>query len=126
MKIAATVARYLLGLGFLVFGLNSFLQFLPQPAMGGPAAEFMTLMVGSGYFNYVAIVKLVGGLMLLLGRFVPLGLTLLGPILVNILLFHVAFDPAGIGMGVVFTGLWFVVFWSRRETFSFLWTPSRG
>lgn len=53
----------------------------------------------------------------LLGGFVPLGLTLLGPVLVNILLYHIAFDPAGIGMGLVFTALWFIVFWQYKGSF---------
>lgn len=117
MKIAAMIARYLLGLGFVVFGLNAFLQFLPPPELSGQGGEFMELMVESGYFNFVAVIKIVGGLLLLLGRFVPLGLTLLGPVLVNILLFHIAFDPAGTGMGLFFTVLWFVVFWQYKGSF---------
>lgn len=117
MKIAAMIARYLLGLGFVVFGLNAFLQFLPPPELSGQGGEFMELMVESGYFNFVAVIKIVGGLLLLLGRFVPLGLTLLGPVLVNILLFHIAFDPAGTGMGFFFTVLWFVVFWQYKGSF---------
>lgn len=117
MKAAATVARYLLGLGFVVFGLNAFLQFMPPPELPEPGAQFMGLLFGSGYFNYIAILKIVGGLMLLVGRFVPLGLTLLGPILVNILLFHISFDMAGIGMGLVFTVLWSIVFWSYKGSF---------
>lgn len=117
MKIAAMIARYLLGLGFVVFGLNAFLQFMPPPEMTDQGGQFMGLMFESGYFNFVAVIKIVGGLFLLLGRFVPLGLTLLGPVLVNILLFHVAFDPAGIGMGLVFTVLWFLVFWQYKDSF---------
>ena len=117
MKIAAMIARYLLGLGFVVFGLNAFFQFMPPPELPGPGAEFMGLMFESGYFNFVAVIKIVGGLLLLLGRFVPLGLTLLGPVLVNILLFHIAFDPAGIVMGLVFTVLWFAVLWQYNTSF---------
>ncbi len=117
MKIAAMIARYLLGLSFVVFGLNAFLQFMPALELPEEGGQFMGLMFASGYFQFVASVKIVGGLLLLLGRFVPLGLTLLGPILVNILLFHIAFDPAGIGMGVFLTVLWFVVFWQYRDSF---------
>lgn len=117
MKHIATVARYLLGVGFVVFGLNAFLQFMPPPELSERGMQFMGLLFESGYFNYIAIIKIAAGLMLILGRFVPLGLTLLGPILVNILLFHVAFDPATIGMGLVFTVLWFIVFWSRKKSF---------
>ena len=124
MKKVAMIARYLLGLGFVVFGANAFLQFMPEPELSKDGGDFMRLLFVSGYFNYIAIIKIAGGLMLLLGRFAPLGLTLLGPILVNILLFHIAFDPASIGMGLFFTLLWFVTFWDRRGDFSFLWTAS--
>jgi len=117
MKIVTTVARYLLGGGFIVFGLNAFLQFMPPIELPEEGGQFMGLLFGSGYFNYIATLKIVAGLMLVLGRFVPLALTLLGPILVNILLFHISFDPAGIGMGLVFTILWFAVFWAHRESF---------
>jgi len=117
MKIAAMIARYLLGFGFVAFGLNAFLQFMPPPELPESGGQFMALMFESGYFNWVAVIKIAGGLLLLLGRFVPLGLTLLGPVLVNILLFHVAFDPVGIGMGLLFTVLWFLVFWQYKDSF---------
>lgn len=121
MKTAATIARYLLGVGFVVFGANAFFQFMPPPELPEKGMQFMGLMFESGYFNWVAILKIVGGLMLILGRFVPLGLTLLGPVLVNILLFHLSFDPAGIGMGLIFTVLWFLVFLDRKASFRLLW-----
>lgn len=121
MKTVATIARYLLGIGFVVFGANAFFNFMPPPELTEKGSQFLGLMFESGYFNWVAIVKIVGGLLLLLGRFVPLGLTLLGPVLVNILLYHVAFDMAGIGMGALFTVLWFIVFVHHKESFRFLW-----
>ena len=74
-------------------------------------------MFESGYFNLVAIVKITGGILLLTGRYVPLGLTLLGPVLVNILAFHLAFDPQGIVMGALFAVLWFMVFFQHRSAF---------
>lgn len=118
------VARILLGVGFVVFGANSFLHFMPAPELPEAGGRFIGLMVDSGYFHVVAILKLAGGIMLLLGRFVPLGLTLLGPVLVNILLFHVFFDPKGILMGVIFTLLWCVIFWQRRAVFQAIWQAS--
>ena len=124
MKVAATIARYLLGLGMFVFGINTFLKFMSPPPMPEKGEQFMGLLFESGYFNAVAILMIAGGLMLVVGRFVPLGLTLLGPILVNILLFHAAFDLKGIVMGLVFTVLWFVVFWERKEAFGALWKPT--
>ena len=77
----------------------------------------MGLLFESGYFNFIAVLKIVGGLLLVFGRFVPLGLTLLGPVLVNILLYHLSFDLAGIGMGLFLTILWFVVFSAYRDSF---------
>ncbi len=126
MKLAATVARYLLGLGMVVFGLNAFFGFMPPPDLSEKGGQFMGLLFESGYFNFVAILKLVGGLMLLLGRFVPLGLTLLGPVLVNILIFHISFDPKGIGMGLIFTLLWLILFWHHKKSFEPLWAASSG
>lgn len=118
MKKVAMVARYLLGLGFVVFGLNAFLQFMPPPELTEKGGQFMGLLFESGYFNYIAVLKIAAGLMLIAGRYVALGLTLLGPILVNILLFHIAFDFATIGMGLFFTILWFLVFFDRKGSFS--------
>jgi len=123
MDKVGTGARYLLGLGFVVFGLNAFLQFMPAPELPKEGGQFMGLLLGSGYFQAIAVIKIVGGLLLLLGRYVPLGLTLLGPILVNILLFHIFFDPAGIGMGLVFTVLWFLVFWKHKDSFRTILSP---
>lgn len=126
MKMAAAVARYLLGVGMVVFGANAFLSFLPPPELSEQGGQFLGLMFSSGYFNWVAILKIAGGSLLVAGRFVALGLTLLGPILVNILLFHIAFDLAGIGMGALFTTLWFVVFWDHRVAFQGLWTARQN
>ena len=126
MKLAAKVARYLLGLGMVVFGLNAFFHFMPPPDLPEKGGQFMGLLFESGYFNFVAILKIVGGLMLLLGRFVPLGLTLLGPVLVNILIFHISFDPKGIGLGLIFTLLWLIVFWRHKKGFEPLWAASSG
>ncbi len=124
MKLTAKVVRYLLGLGMVVFGLNAFFPFMPPVDLPEKGGQFMGLLFESGYFNFVAILQLVGGLMMLLGRFVPLGLTFLGPVLVNILIFHISFDPKGIGMGLIFTLLWLIVFWRHKKSFEPLWTAS--
>ncbi len=118
MKAATMVARYLLGVGMLVFGVNTWLKFMSPAPMPEDGTQFMGLLFGSGYFNAVAILMIVGGLALVVGRYVALGLTLLGPVLVNILLFHLSFDLAGILMGLVFSVLWFVVFWKHRGSFA--------
>ena len=118
MKIAATISRYLLGLIFLVFGLNGFLHFIPMPPPTGLAADYFRVLGGSGYMVPVFILQVVGGLLLLLGRFVPLALVLLAPVLFNILLFHGTMAPSGLPLGLFATLLWFVVFARFRNSFS--------
>ena len=118
MRIAALIARVLLGLIFLVFGLNAFLQFLNMPMPTGLAGQFIGALFLSHYLWVVAALQIIGGLLLLVGRFVPLGLTLLGPVIVNILLYHLLLNPAGIGMALLVTILWFLVFFAYRQYFS--------
>ena len=95
MKIAVLVARILLGLTFLVFGLNGFLNFLHMPMPPGPAGQYMGVLFMSHYLHAVCLVEVIGGVLLLSGQFIPLGLILLGPVLVNILLFHTFLFPSG-------------------------------
>jgi uncharacterized membrane protein YphA (DoxX/SURF4 family) len=119
MKLASTIARYLLGLMFTVFGLNGFLHFIPLPPPAAPLAiQYMTVMAMSHYLAFVFLVQLIGGLLLLSGRFVPLALTLLAPVIVNVLLFHGLMDPGGIGPGALATILWILVFISVRPAFN--------
>ena len=104
MKIAVLIARILLGLMFLVFGLNVYFHFIPMQPMPGDMGTLMMLMFSHGWFTFYGLFYVVGGLLILIGRFVPIGLVLLGPIIVNILLFHVTFNPSGIGLGLVGCG----------------------
>src|SRR6476660_5509883 len=101
MKVLTIIARLLLGLLFAVFGSNAFLHFLPMPPMSGPSGEFFGSMHVTGYLYAVALCQVIGGLLLIVGRFVPLGLTLLGPIVVNILLYHIFMDRSGLPMALV-------------------------
>src|ERR1700744_2094755 len=106
MKIAVTIARILLGLLFTVFGLNGFLHFIPMPPPTGLAGQYMGALFVSHYLVVVFLVQLVGGLLLLVNRYVPFALLLLGPVLVNILLFPSTMAPAGLPMALVATLLW--------------------
>lgn len=113
-----TVARILLGLSFFVFGLNGFLHFLPQPPMQGPPGALVGALVASGYLmTLVKGTEVLGGLLLLGGRQVPLALTLLAPIIVNILTFHVFLAPAGMALPLVLTALEIAVAWAWRDAF---------
>jgi len=119
MKIAATIARYLLGLMFLVFGSNMFLQFIPMGQMpAGLAGQFTAALFAAHYFYVVGPFMVISAVLFLVNRFVGLGLTLLGPVLVNILAYHLLMDPGGIGMGAFATLLWLLVAWQHRTVFA--------
>ena len=119
MKTVILIARLLLGLIFVVFGLNGFLNFLSMgPMPTGLAGQFIGALFQSHYFFVVAGLQIVGGLLLLVNRFVPLALVLLGPVIVNILLYHLFLNPAGIALALLVTILWFIVFYGHRQYFS--------
>jgi len=119
VKIAAMIARYLLSLMFLVFGSNMFLHFIPMGQMPtGLAGQFTAALFAAHYFNVVGAIMVVSGILLLVNRYVGLGLTLLGPVLFNILLYHLLMDPGGIGMGAFATLLWLLVGWEHRTVFA--------
>jgi hypothetical protein len=118
MKIALTIARILLGFVFVVFGLNGFLSFMKQPTPEGVAGQFLGSLASTQYFHVVFAFQLAGGVILLVNRYVPLGLIFLAPVIVNILCFHIFMAPSGIGPGLVVTILWLATFWSVRSAFS--------
>lgn len=118
MKIAVLLARILLGLLFLTFGLNGFLHFIPSQMPTGVAGQYIGALFVSHYLVPVFLVQLIGGVLLLANRFVPLALVLLGPVLVNILLFHGLMAPKGLPLGLVATLLWLIVFIGVRRAFA--------
>lgn len=118
MKIAVLIARILLGLIFVFFGLNGFLNFLHAPMPAGGAGQYMALLGPTIYMQFVFLVQLVGGVLLLSGRFIPLALVLLGPVIVNILLFHITLQPAGLPPGLFAAVLWFIIFFGVRKYFA--------
>jgi uncharacterized membrane protein YphA (DoxX/SURF4 family) len=121
MKIATIIARVLLGLIFVVFGSNAFLHFLPMPPLPkGVTGEYLHAFFASGYVYAIGGLQVIGGLLLLIGRFVPLGLTILGAIIVNIWLFHIlmAPEPAGLAPAILVTTLELFLVWRYREAFA--------
>jgi uncharacterized membrane protein YphA (DoxX/SURF4 family) len=119
MKIASMIARLLLGLMFLVFGLNDFLHFIPMGQMPpGTAGEFAALLVATHYMNVVGLIMVVSGILFLVNRYVPLALVLLAPVLVNILLFHILMQPKGVALGALATILWILVAYRARSAFA--------
>lgn len=113
-------ARLLLGLIFFVFGLNGFFNFLPPPELPQEAADFMGAMAATGYFLvFVKLTETVCGFLLLIGRFVPLALTILAPVVLNIVLFHVFLAPApqASAVGYVCLALGIFLAWCYRDSF---------
>ncbi len=118
MRIVATVARYLFGILFTVFGLNGFLQFIHQPPPTNPLAlQFLVVISASHFSASFFAVQVLAGLLLLSGYFVPLALVLLAAEIFNILAFHLTMAPATIGPGLVVALLWVLVFLQYRGSF---------
>jgi putative oxidoreductase len=118
MRIAVLISRILLGLVFVVFGLNGFLNFLHAPMPTGAAGQYMAALASTHYIHVIFLVQLVGGLLLLSGQFIPMALVLLGPVIVNILLFHATMAPSGLPPGVLAAILWFIIFFGVRRAFT--------
>jgi putative oxidoreductase len=118
MKILTLIARVLLGLVFLIFGLNKFHTFIPAPMPTGLAGQFVGALFVSHYLLVVASIEVVSAVLLLADRYVPLALTLLGPVIINIFLFHSFLEPSGLPMALVIVVLWFLVYASVRQAFA--------
>jgi hypothetical protein len=114
-----TAARLFLGLVFTVFGLNFFLHFLPMPPAPPRAAAFFGALLASGYlFPLLKTIEVAAGLLLLRNRFVPLALTLLAPIVVNIVAFHLVLAPGGLLVPLVVLAAELYLAWSYRAAFA--------
>ena len=114
-----TILRILLGLGFTVFGLNYFFNFMPpQDPPPAEAGAFMGALVSSKLMTLVKLVEIGAGLLLLSNRFVPLALALLAPVLVGMVFFHAVFAPATIAGALVFTTIEVALAWFYREAFA--------
>jgi hypothetical protein len=122
MKNISKIAQILLGLLFTVFGLNGFLHFLSMgPMPSGAAGQFMAALFQSHYISVVFGVELLTGLMLLVGVYVPLALAALGPVIVNIVLYHVLMAPAGLPLATVAVLLWIIAAYNFRPVFAAFW-----
>lgn len=125
MKIAATIARYLLGLIFLVFGSNMLFHFIPNPPLPpGPLADFTRAFAVSHYDLAIGFFQVVPAILLLANRYVPLALTVLAAIIVNIDLTHITMAPSGLPMAAVVSILWLLVFLRMRPNFAGIFEPA--
>ena len=124
MKTAVLIARILLGIIFLVFGLNGFLHFLPQPEMPQAAVAFFGALAATGFMlPTLFATQVVGGALLLLGM-VPLGVLILTPVIVHIVEFHVFLAPAGLPLAVVVATLAIFLAWTHRQAYRPLFAVS--
>jgi uncharacterized membrane protein YphA (DoxX/SURF4 family) len=104
MKRVTLVIRILLGLILFASGVSYF--FVTPPPIEGAMADFMKGMEATKYFFYLLKgTELVCGLLLLSGRFVPLALVVLAPVILNIFLIQVFLAPEfmviGLGLGLM-------------------------
>jgi len=113
IQYGVSVARIVLGLIFLIFGLNGFYTLIPVPDFH----PFMAILVESGYIYLIKTVEIVGGIMLLTNRFVPLALILLAMDIVNITAYHLLLDPRNWMIVPVIIILWIIVFMNYKSSF---------
>jgi len=120
-RVLTHVVRVLLGLGFTVFGLNGFLNFIkPPPDLVLPekALAFSEALMATGYMMpLIGASQLLPGLLLLANRFVPLALVLLAPFLVNALAFHLFLEPTGLPNTMVFLTMELYLAWTYRAAY---------
>jgi putative oxidoreductase len=114
MTIAYLIARVLLGIIFVVFGLNGLLNFIPAPPLAGYIGEFTDAISKSHFMLLPALVQLVAGVLLLANRYVTLAVVLLGAVLANILMLHITMQPEGLPPALITTILWAIVAWHVR------------
>ena len=123
MKIATIILRLLYGLAFTVFGLNFFFNFIPAPPPTGLAGDYFKVLAASHYLYVIGAMQLLSGLLLLIGKFVPLALTILAAMIFNILSFHILMEPSGLPMALVFAAIELFLIWSYRERFAGVLRP---
>ena len=124
MKILTIVVRVLFGLMFVFFGVNSIHPLMQMPAPPpGLAGDFTKVFMESGYGQVVGVMEVIAGLMLLIGRFVPFALTILGAVIFNIWAFHLLMAPKEIAPAVVVTIMELFLVWRYRPAFGGLFKP---
>jgi uncharacterized membrane protein YphA (DoxX/SURF4 family) len=125
MKFAVLIARLLLGMIFLFFGLNAFAGWIPleEYPPGPPEAdEMLRFLYSSFIMELLAVAHIFVGLLLVINRFVPLALALLFPQIVPIVVFHILVDP-GLDRaiyGYISALLFAFLFWAYRAHFEIL------
>ena len=132
MKYLANIAGGLLGLAYIAFGLMLLLKLgptPPPPPEGSPAAMFMGAFAPTGYLTFVKVFEVLGGLLVAIPRTRNFGLLILGPIIINILAFHI-FVMKGVGLFspviIIIVVLALFLLWCGRKEFAGLLRPGRN
>jgi putative oxidoreductase len=118
MRTVSTIARYLAGVIFFVFGLNGLLNFIPMPPPGGMGGQFMGALYASHYLWVIFAFQVIAGALLLVNRYVPLAVAVLAPVIVNIVSFHALMAPSGLPLALFVAVLWAVIFVDVRPAFA--------
>lgn len=115
MKVVSTVARILLGIIFVFFGANLVHPFLHSKMPTGAAGQMMVGLFATHFWYLIGVCQLIGGLLMLIGRYVTLGLVFLGPQIVCIDYFHLLIDHSGLPMAALVTLLWLLVAYAHKH-----------
>lgn len=111
------VLRILLGIILLVFGLNKFLNYLPQPEMSADAGAFFGAIISTKTFMLVGIVEVLAGLSFVLNKYGALMAVILMSISVNIMLFHLSLNPEGIAPGALVFVLNIILIYGYKDKY---------
>ncbi|WNG34361.1 DoxX family membrane protein [Archangium violaceum] len=103
MRKVEVAVRWLMGAVFVLFGANKFYPFMPTPPVPPAAGAFIAALMTSGYmWPLLGLVEVIGGLLLLHGRYVPVSAALLAPVITNIVLYLLLLAKTGQAMGMAF------------------------
>lgn len=127
MKIAMVIVRTLLGLLFIVSSVVYFLMVFgvfPMPQVEGAVKTFNEGLAASGYFfTLLKVTEFICGILLLVGRFVPLALVILSPIIINIFFVHLFLDRTGLPVAIFIVLANIFLAWYHWDAFKPLLQP---
>ena len=114
--------QFLLGLFMLIIGLNKFLVYIEIPNPPGDGGDLMQIYIRSGFLKFIGVLEMLGGMALLVNKYVPLALVFISAIMFNASLFHALHDPAGIGGAAICLALSLALVYAHKERFSSLFS----
>lgn len=110
--------RVVLGLIYVVFGLNGYLNFIQMPPLPESAMHFLGGLFSAPYFiHLLKLTEILGGALLLSGKAMPFALVWLAPVTVNIFLFHAFLAPAGMVMPIAMVVIQVLLMWNYKGVY---------